>query len=115
MSLGIAPKPYGYWRIDDRKNMRLEFENAAKAMNFDPLVAKNWYSITKTMFENNKVDDSLGLQLFNYLLQGIQTVTGFYGGSMIKALMDLLPEIGLEEHKFRFLRRMHTLCGFKSS
>ena len=53
--LPLSPKPAGYWLSDQRRNMREVFEKFARSRNFEPLVAKNWYPISKLMFRQDKV------------------------------------------------------------
>eukprot|EP00026_Physarum_polycephalum_P002957 Phypoly_transcript_02966.p1 GENE.Phypoly_transcript_02966~~Phypoly_transcript_02966.p1 ORF type:complete len:695 (+),score=87.59 Phypoly_transcript_02966:171-2087(+) len=76
--------PDGYW--DHKTNLRNFFISYARDNNFDPLVAENWYSQSKTMILSRK---------------GQSSVLNRYNGSMTDALLDLFPEIGLEKAKFR--------------
>jgi hypothetical protein len=41
------PNPSGHWTNDDGKNMRSFFTRFAQQRKFDPLVAENWYRITR--------------------------------------------------------------------
>jgi hypothetical protein len=43
----LEKKPHGYWTVEGEENTRLFFDDYAKAHGFDPLVAENWYSITR--------------------------------------------------------------------
>lgn len=40
-------------------------------------------------------------------MKGGKAILGYFKGSLVKALMHLFPDIGLEEIKFEFLPRMY--------
>jgi len=83
----FTAKPQGYWR----KNLRAMLERFAKIQNFDPLVPVNWYSIRyKTVLESKELTHA---------------ALAYYNGSFTKALIDVFPEIGLEESNFSFLQK----------
>lgn len=42
-----SPKPRGYWTSERGKNARKFFEAYAEQANFDPLEARNWYTISQ--------------------------------------------------------------------
>ena len=45
----------GYWTAEKGKNMRRFLEDFAKKSRFDPLLADNWYNITKEDISRYKV------------------------------------------------------------
>eukprot|EP00026_Physarum_polycephalum_P001173 Phypoly_transcript_01174.p1 GENE.Phypoly_transcript_01174~~Phypoly_transcript_01174.p1 ORF type:complete len:997 (+),score=112.19 Phypoly_transcript_01174:34-3024(+) len=86
--LGFDPKkfkgiPMGRWH---EIKCKLFFDNFAKLRKFDPLVAKNWYSITHDIIVAQK---------------GGAAVLALHRGSFSNALCRTYPNIGLEKKKFR--------------
>jgi len=76
--------PY-YW--EDITNRRNFFEKFAKEHGFDPLIRKNWYNIPLTSItSNNETRNSV--------------VSHYYSGNMVRALLHVFPEIGLNPKKF---------------
>ena len=79
----------------------------AKAKGFDPLIADNWYSLTIHDYMTFKVFSFSSLPSFSHLLilfvqkEKAGGVLRYYGSSPRKALMDVYPNIGLNEKKFR--------------
>jgi DNA ligase-1 len=69
------------------------FLEVAKERGFDPLVPENWYPLTRL----NLVAT----------MKGAQTVMSYYGYSMVKALLALFPDIGLDESNFVTVPRNH--------
>lgn len=65
--------------------MRSFFENVAKSRNLDPLIPETWYKISR-----QEVEDILG---------GI-TILGHFRGGYVNTLLQIFPDIGLEEEKF---------------
>eukprot|EP00026_Physarum_polycephalum_P001152 Phypoly_transcript_01153.p1 GENE.Phypoly_transcript_01153~~Phypoly_transcript_01153.p1 ORF type:complete len:800 (+),score=123.64 Phypoly_transcript_01153:87-2486(+) len=76
-----------FWQSE--KNRRGFFDQFAKSNGFDPLVAANWHSISRSTILRTKSGGS---------------VLNFYGGSMVKALLTLYPDIGLEKRQFATTR-----------
>eukprot|EP00026_Physarum_polycephalum_P001929 Phypoly_transcript_01932.p1 GENE.Phypoly_transcript_01932~~Phypoly_transcript_01932.p1 ORF type:complete len:927 (+),score=132.48 Phypoly_transcript_01932:220-3000(+) len=76
---------HGHWRMDDNKNMRQFFDDLAASKGHDPLNAEQWYSISRTTVLNTK---------------GGSTILSYYHGSLVRALQDQYPNIGLEAHRF---------------
>eukprot|EP00026_Physarum_polycephalum_P001458 Phypoly_transcript_01460.p1 GENE.Phypoly_transcript_01460~~Phypoly_transcript_01460.p1 ORF type:complete len:826 (+),score=126.37 Phypoly_transcript_01460:385-2862(+) len=68
----------------DKGVRRKFFEIFASKRGFDPLAPKNWYSLPRDAIMSAK---------------GILQVIYYHKGSVLKALMDLFPEIGLEKSK----------------
>eukprot|EP00026_Physarum_polycephalum_P001556 Phypoly_transcript_01558.p2 GENE.Phypoly_transcript_01558~~Phypoly_transcript_01558.p2 ORF type:complete len:464 (+),score=75.56 Phypoly_transcript_01558:1715-3106(+) len=68
--------------MDNRKKF---FDELAKDAGFDPLVARNWYAITASK------------------LASARGVLAYYGGSLLKALVHLYPNIGIDKSKFYVL------------
>eukprot|EP00026_Physarum_polycephalum_P001966 Phypoly_transcript_01970.p1 GENE.Phypoly_transcript_01970~~Phypoly_transcript_01970.p1 ORF type:complete len:954 (+),score=99.16 Phypoly_transcript_01970:90-2951(+) len=66
-------------------NRREFMREVANKRGFDPLVAENWYTLTKENIMHFK---------------GVLSILKFHNGSLANALLSLFPEIGLEEHKF---------------
>eukprot|EP00026_Physarum_polycephalum_P004013 Phypoly_transcript_04030.p1 GENE.Phypoly_transcript_04030~~Phypoly_transcript_04030.p1 ORF type:complete len:625 (+),score=47.65 Phypoly_transcript_04030:223-2097(+) len=84
---GFAPKPKGYWH----KNLRAMLEQFAKKCLFDPLVPANWYSVRyKSVLEFKEFT---------------QAALAHYNGSFVKCLLDVFPDIGLNEHLFLYLQK----------
>jgi len=68
-----------YWTY--ASNRRAFFDKFAKDSQFDPLVAKNWYSIPPETIPRAK---------------GGSSVLAYHMGSVARALLHLYPDIGLE-------------------
>lgn len=81
---------------------RKQFEEYARSRGFNPLIPDNWYSINW-----NKIR---GFTLFPVYIAfyGIQAnlsqiadiIAVYYKGSPTVALLDVFPDIGLQENKF---------------
>lgn len=85
-------REYGYWTVDSNKNIREFFNDFAARNNLgDPLVPETWYSVS-----------------FNDIAQekGGKTALLHYNSSVIKALMDIYPDIGLDPYKFAVVYSM---------
>lgn len=86
--------------------MRKFFEEFAMQRNMDPLVPETWYNISmksiretevfKTQYASIKTD------------QGGNSVLWHCKGGLVKTLMDLFPDIGLERGKFQITSEYHT-------
>eukprot|EP00026_Physarum_polycephalum_P001950 Phypoly_transcript_01954.p1 GENE.Phypoly_transcript_01954~~Phypoly_transcript_01954.p1 ORF type:complete len:900 (+),score=97.26 Phypoly_transcript_01954:131-2830(+) len=63
------------------------FENFAGKHGYDPFVAEHWYLVSREQI----------IKTF-----GARAVISFYGGSVIKALLDLFPDIGINISKFSY-------------
>lgn len=93
--------------------------NYAAEMGFDPLIATNWYHITKRNILAIKVILSSSFFLgtlmlnilaliffiFTYVYKGGNSMLMRYGNKHTQALMDTFPEIGLERERFVGLNR----------
>eukprot|EP00026_Physarum_polycephalum_P002403 Phypoly_transcript_02409.p1 GENE.Phypoly_transcript_02409~~Phypoly_transcript_02409.p1 ORF type:complete len:900 (+),score=140.14 Phypoly_transcript_02409:101-2800(+) len=77
-----------YWA--DMKNRRRFFEDYANTHNFDPLHARYWYA-----------QHAASLATF----KGAAGMVAHYGNNYRNALIDVFPELELDEHKFLFLSR----------
>jgi len=75
-----------YWT--DKVNQRQFFLDYAKQKKFDPLFAKNWYSVSLELFRATKRSGS---------------VLAHYDGNLKKALFTLFPNIGLDKSQFEVL------------
>jgi hypothetical protein len=53
--VGFSAKKTGYWTSEKGKNMRKFLEDFAKKRKFDPLVAENWYNVSKEDISQYKV------------------------------------------------------------
>jgi len=71
-----------YWHT--KTNKVKFFNNFAKSKGFDPLVAENWYRVARVEIKKTKKAA--------YIMEG---------GSVVKTLMDVYPNIGLKERRFR--------------
>lgn len=76
--------PHHYWTSEKGKNMRVFFEDFAKANDFDPLLATNWYRVSRKVVL--KARGSTVLSHFNW--------------SLIKSLVSLFPEVKFDPTKF---------------
>eukprot|EP00026_Physarum_polycephalum_P001040 Phypoly_transcript_01041.p1 GENE.Phypoly_transcript_01041~~Phypoly_transcript_01041.p1 ORF type:complete len:1163 (+),score=140.56 Phypoly_transcript_01041:229-3717(+) len=86
--IDYAPRTYGYWAHTKRKQMRAFFDMIAKKQKFDPLIPENWYSISPGSVR---------------AIKGGRSLLKFFGGSIVKALLYLFPEIELSGSMFQFL------------
>eukprot|EP00026_Physarum_polycephalum_P001070 Phypoly_transcript_01071.p1 GENE.Phypoly_transcript_01071~~Phypoly_transcript_01071.p1 ORF type:complete len:1197 (-),score=193.28 Phypoly_transcript_01071:69-3659(-) len=78
--------PKGYWTSE--QNRKQFFDEYALAHNFDPLVAANWYSVTKDNLEN---------------AGSLSPILEHHSGSFKQTLRDLYPEAGIDTSKFSIL------------
>eukprot|EP00026_Physarum_polycephalum_P001288 Phypoly_transcript_01289.p1 GENE.Phypoly_transcript_01289~~Phypoly_transcript_01289.p1 ORF type:complete len:982 (+),score=115.84 Phypoly_transcript_01289:110-3055(+) len=78
--------PKNHW--DDPYNRKRFFDTFAKRKKFDPLIAKNWYKVNL-----NKIR----------MIKRSTTILAYTGGSIVKALASLYPNIGLQEDRFASL------------
>jgi len=77
-----------FWKnVDNRRQFFIDF---ARQHNFDPLHAKNWYSISTDVIRAQKTAGS---------------VLHYYNGNARDALGELFPNIGLDKTKFDTLPR----------
>jgi len=74
--------PRKYW--EDHHKQRELFIGFAKTQGFDPLVCENWYSANYEAL---------------YHFKGIRSVLVRYNGSIVKALLSLFPNVGLDKRK----------------
>eukprot|EP00026_Physarum_polycephalum_P001744 Phypoly_transcript_01746.p1 GENE.Phypoly_transcript_01746~~Phypoly_transcript_01746.p1 ORF type:complete len:627 (-),score=117.38 Phypoly_transcript_01746:106-1986(-) len=80
--------PAGFWTSEKGKNMRAALEKFARDMGFDPLVAEHWYRVPRQAILRLPIS---------------ATVQRKYKGSLIRALLDVFPDIGLNQTKFAIL------------
>lgn len=89
-------------QLNKIENRRVFFEKYAKQHNFDPRKAENWYSQPKERIMVQKV---LAMKAINsiliLLLKGSHAVVFHHNNSLLQALLDIFPDIGLEAAKFR--------------
>jgi hypothetical protein len=52
---GYTHKPVDFWHSQQGSNVRQFFENFAKKKNFDPLIAENWYGVSRHEIMATKV------------------------------------------------------------
>eukprot|EP00026_Physarum_polycephalum_P002322 Phypoly_transcript_02328.p1 GENE.Phypoly_transcript_02328~~Phypoly_transcript_02328.p1 ORF type:complete len:917 (+),score=144.55 Phypoly_transcript_02328:40-2790(+) len=74
--------PNASWK--DPKKRKWFFDELAKDKGFDPLVAKNWYSIVPSDINPRK---------------GADRLMDYYGGSFVKAIETIYPDIGFDPSK----------------
>ena len=96
-----------YWLdVDKRKQFFIKF---AQTHSFDPLLPDNWYSIRHSSIVAAKVfllpcfilsPPSLNVLLMIAYQGGKIVLEAYSSGSVIKALIHLFPDIGLDETKF---------------
>jgi len=75
-----------YWSEESRR--RKFFVSFAREKGFDPLIAANWYRVTR--------DEVLAAK-------GGQSVMAYHNASFVDALYDLFPDIKIEKTKFSFV------------
>eukprot|EP00026_Physarum_polycephalum_P002482 Phypoly_transcript_02489.p1 GENE.Phypoly_transcript_02489~~Phypoly_transcript_02489.p1 ORF type:complete len:757 (+),score=113.72 Phypoly_transcript_02489:481-2751(+) len=80
--------PRNYW--GDVANRRAALEAFARSQGFDPLIPEHWYNITSNTVK--AATETHG-----------DTVLNYYGGSFVKSLIHLFPDIGLDVDQFTFL------------
>lgn len=86
---------------------RAFFEKYALNNNFDPLLPKNWYTVTRASILNFRVtflEFFLPYWKLNINIQGARRVLSYHKDKLSRALLDLFPNIGLEKSKFRSFR-----------
>eukprot|EP00026_Physarum_polycephalum_P003660 Phypoly_transcript_03673.p1 GENE.Phypoly_transcript_03673~~Phypoly_transcript_03673.p1 ORF type:complete len:675 (+),score=95.36 Phypoly_transcript_03673:213-2237(+) len=83
----FAHLPSGHW--SDRANRKQFFDAFARENHFDPLVSENWYSVSRQAV----------------LSKPGSSVLEYYDRSLVKALEDVYPDIGLRREMFAFLHR----------
>eukprot|EP00026_Physarum_polycephalum_P002910 Phypoly_transcript_02919.p1 GENE.Phypoly_transcript_02919~~Phypoly_transcript_02919.p1 ORF type:complete len:813 (+),score=74.97 Phypoly_transcript_02919:109-2547(+) len=84
LTLANVRVPFGHWTRDN-ENVRIFFNNLAEKLEFDPLVPSNWYSIDTYTMRNEL---------------GGASILSHYSGSITRALLDVYPDIGLDETQF---------------
>ena len=87
-----------YW--DDPAIHRNFFDELAKDMDFDPLVAENWYKMTHNTVIKKKVWRISTNTRNNIYWQGGTSIIKHYEGSYIKALEKLYPEVSFSRDMF---------------
>lgn len=99
----------GYWTQNDNKNMRDFFDSFAHTFGFDPLIPDNWYNVPqKDVLQHVCKFDYAFLCNNNFIYKngnGI-SVLYHYKNSVIKALLDVYPNIGLNISKFKIVNSM---------
>eukprot|EP00026_Physarum_polycephalum_P005484 Phypoly_transcript_05519.p1 GENE.Phypoly_transcript_05519~~Phypoly_transcript_05519.p1 ORF type:complete len:450 (+),score=67.80 Phypoly_transcript_05519:184-1350(+) len=86
-------RPRGYWTGDGNKNIRKFLDDLARSKNLDPLIADTWYKIP--------------LRELRFQERGKPWPLFHYSASCVKALLDIYPDIGLDESKFTSARKSH--------
>eukprot|EP00026_Physarum_polycephalum_P001704 Phypoly_transcript_01706.p1 GENE.Phypoly_transcript_01706~~Phypoly_transcript_01706.p1 ORF type:complete len:1010 (+),score=136.82 Phypoly_transcript_01706:80-3109(+) len=84
LASGFVNQPTEFWNAEIGNNMRNFLEEYAWSKNMDPLLPETWYSLSISDMKNEKA------------LSFVQ----YYSGGFVKAIMNLFPDIGLEETKF---------------
>lgn len=94
-------KPYGYWGSEKGNNMRAFFEKIAYNKDLDPQAPETWYSIPLREYKKYKVTESNYIVLVRHVYhQGVNSILARYRGSIIRALIDLFPQLKLDKTKF---------------
>eukprot|EP00026_Physarum_polycephalum_P001538 Phypoly_transcript_01540.p1 GENE.Phypoly_transcript_01540~~Phypoly_transcript_01540.p1 ORF type:complete len:1069 (+),score=95.14 Phypoly_transcript_01540:45-3251(+) len=86
----------GLW--SDPKNRRKFFENYARSHDFDPEVAKNWYSQPK--------DKIIGMK-------GISSILRHHKDSLSQAMLDLFPSVEFDKSKLWDRPTFRSVCERK--
>eukprot|EP00026_Physarum_polycephalum_P001092 Phypoly_transcript_01093.p1 GENE.Phypoly_transcript_01093~~Phypoly_transcript_01093.p1 ORF type:complete len:1197 (+),score=192.21 Phypoly_transcript_01093:78-3668(+) len=73
------------------ENRRRVLEELADKLGFDPLIPENWYSTSSDSIKSNSRASSI--------------LSTYYGGSVVKCLQHLFPELALDTRKFPFLHQ----------
>eukprot|EP00026_Physarum_polycephalum_P002997 Phypoly_transcript_03006.p1 GENE.Phypoly_transcript_03006~~Phypoly_transcript_03006.p1 ORF type:complete len:734 (+),score=100.03 Phypoly_transcript_03006:377-2578(+) len=79
---------HGYWK--SRQNRKDFFDSYAKKLGFDPLIASNWYSVSH---------DDIAAE------KGGGTILHLYRSSLMKAVVDIYPEVKFDKSEFGVLNR----------
>eukprot|EP00026_Physarum_polycephalum_P002318 Phypoly_transcript_02324.p1 GENE.Phypoly_transcript_02324~~Phypoly_transcript_02324.p1 ORF type:complete len:754 (+),score=90.25 Phypoly_transcript_02324:5-2266(+) len=74
-------------KIQTPESRKLFFDNFAMSYGFDPLVPENWYHVSSHELRKH---------------EGYKAILQIYGGKLHSCLMQVYPDIGLEESKFNF-------------
>eukprot|EP00026_Physarum_polycephalum_P003756 Phypoly_transcript_03770.p1 GENE.Phypoly_transcript_03770~~Phypoly_transcript_03770.p1 ORF type:complete len:759 (+),score=109.95 Phypoly_transcript_03770:66-2279(+) len=80
---------------NDPTHRREFFEKVAKERGFDPLVPDNWYPLIRSDLISSA--------------KGAGNVLAHHGYSMVQALLDLFPDIGLDQSNFAAPPRKHKV------
>eukprot|EP00026_Physarum_polycephalum_P001933 Phypoly_transcript_01936.p1 GENE.Phypoly_transcript_01936~~Phypoly_transcript_01936.p1 ORF type:complete len:910 (+),score=132.37 Phypoly_transcript_01936:109-2838(+) len=83
-AFGFKPKASRSSTAEKRKNMRVVLEKYAKTRNLDPLLPDTWYNIARDFVK----------------LKEARKIRLHFGGSFIRAVLALFPNIGLEPTGF---------------
>jgi hypothetical protein len=99
MSIG-----YHWKEVANRRNF---FFVLAKDKGFDPLVSHNWYNLAPESIASATVclENSKTFLSVTHL-QGASSVLAYYNNNYAQALVQLFPEIGLDENKFSSATQM---------
>eukprot|EP00026_Physarum_polycephalum_P001094 Phypoly_transcript_01095.p1 GENE.Phypoly_transcript_01095~~Phypoly_transcript_01095.p1 ORF type:complete len:1190 (+),score=164.67 Phypoly_transcript_01095:101-3670(+) len=68
------------------------FDEFAEKNSFDPLLADNWYKITRSKILSMK---------------GSETILSMYGSSLSQALAQVYPEVDIDAAKFKFIEKQY--------
>ena len=98
-----------YWQ--DPKNRRSFYERFAKRQGFDPLVAANWYPVTRSVvFARNEVHSTPSSLLPSFLSmsyeQNSDLILKIHNGKFIRSLVELFPDVAFDEAKFAIAASM---------
>eukprot|EP00026_Physarum_polycephalum_P002338 Phypoly_transcript_02344.p1 GENE.Phypoly_transcript_02344~~Phypoly_transcript_02344.p1 ORF type:complete len:892 (+),score=111.01 Phypoly_transcript_02344:67-2742(+) len=83
------PKHPGNYAEEKKSAIRVFLETLARKRGIDPRSAENWYSLASSPDLRQEIGRKLAL----------------YNNSLISALQDLFPDIGIDESKFSFLQK----------
>lgn len=95
-----------YWKKPE--NRRKFFVDYANKNNFDPLVPSNWYSIKVDDVSAEKVLVPFISSINSFIkieLQGGSSALMYHNNSVVTALAQLFPNIGLDKSKFDTMSR----------
>jgi len=68
------------------------FDEFAEKNGFDPLLAENWYRITRSKILSMK---------------GSETILSQYGSSLSRTVAQMYPDIGVDVTKFKFMQKQY--------
>lgn len=86
------------------------FDEFAKTRHFDPLLPENWYNVNRRDIISEVLQRYV-IMLYNCsnndaLLQGGKGLLVYYDDSLVKALQQVYPAIGLDPQKFKVVPSM---------
>jgi hypothetical protein len=87
------------WEL--KPNRRKFIDSLADELGFSPLEVQKWYGISAKDILSRKVSICEIVVVFSLIVfQGGSFILAHYGGSFVKALVDLYPELEFQQRHF---------------